>query len=49
MQRSQVNDVVVYNLSGQKTLPEWLNDKQRRKLLKNDDGVSLWLPSSPDA
>ncbi|GMS95578.1 hypothetical protein PENTCL1PPCAC_17753 [Pristionchus entomophagus] len=32
MQVSKANDVKIYNLSAGKSVPEWLNDRQRRKL-----------------
>ena len=38
MQVSTANDVKVYNLSVGKTLPEWISDRKRRTLLKNDVG-----------
>jgi len=36
MQVSRTNDVKIYNLSAGKTLPEWLSERQRRKLVKQD-------------
>ena len=36
MQVSQLNDVNVYNLSSGKSLPEWLSDRKKRQLLKQD-------------
>ena len=38
MQVTTANDVKVYNLSVGKTLPEWISDRKRRTLLKNDVG-----------
>eukprot|EP00080_Pristionchus_pacificus_P010929 PDM70949.1 nol-10 [Pristionchus pacificus] len=32
MQVSKANDVKIYNLSAGKSVPDWLNDRQRRKL-----------------
>ena len=34
------NDVKVYNLSAGKSLPEWISERKRRALLKNDIGAS---------
>ncbi len=39
MQVSQLNDVNVYNLSSGKSLPEWLSDRKKRQLLKQDVDV----------
>lgn len=36
MQVSELNDVKVYNLSSGKSLPEWLSERKRRQLLKQD-------------
>lgn len=36
MQVSQLNNVNVYNLSSGKSLPEWLNDRKKRQLLKQN-------------
>ena len=36
MQVSITNNVKIYNLSAGKSLPEWLTERQRRKLVKND-------------
>ncbi|XP_077991295.1 nucleolar protein 10-like [Glandiceps talaboti] len=36
MQVSNPNNVKIYNLSVGKSLPEWLSDRKRRQLLKND-------------
>ena len=36
MQVSTTNDVKIYNLSAGKSLPDWLSDRQKRKLVKND-------------
>uniref|UniRef100_A0A3P9A4E0 Nucleolar protein 10 n=1 Tax=Esox lucius TaxID=8010 RepID=A0A3P9A4E0_ESOLU len=36
MQTSSVNDVKIYNLSHGKSLPEWLSDRKKRALQKND-------------
>jgi len=36
MQVSITNNVKIYNLSAGKSLPEWLSDRQKRKLVKND-------------
>ncbi|XP_043533823.1 nucleolar protein 10 [Chiloscyllium plagiosum] len=36
MQVSSVNDVKIYNLSYGKSLPEWLSDRKKRSLQKND-------------
>ncbi|XP_002157010.2 nucleolar protein 10 [Hydra vulgaris] len=33
---SQANNVKVYNLSSGKSLPEWISDRKKRQLLKND-------------
>ena len=42
MQVSTANDVKVYNLSAGKSLPEWISDRKKRTLLKNDVGKSLF-------
>ena len=39
MQVSSANDVKVYNLSAGKSLPEWISDRKKRTLLKNDIGT----------
>ena len=39
MQVSCANDVKIYNLSAGKSLPEWLDEKRRRKLGKKDGDV----------
>ena len=36
MQVSQANNVKVYNLSSGKSLPEWISDRKKRQLLKQD-------------
>ena len=36
MQVSTTNDVKIYNLSAGKSLPEWLTERKRRQLVKND-------------
>ena len=36
MQVANPNNIKIYNLSAGKSLPEWLSDRKRRKLLKND-------------
>jgi len=36
MQVSQANNVKVYNLSSGKSLPEWISDRKKRLLLKQD-------------
>uniref|UniRef100_A0A672HS66 Nucleolar protein 10 n=1 Tax=Salarias fasciatus TaxID=181472 RepID=A0A672HS66_SALFA len=36
MQISSVNDVKIYNLSHGKSLPEWLSDRKKRQLQKQD-------------
>ena len=41
MQVSTANDVKVYNLSSGRTLPEWISDRKKRALLKNDFGEPL--------
>ena len=43
MQVSTANNVKVYNLSAGKSLPEWISDRKKRTLLKNDVGESLNL------
>lgn len=39
MQVSQPNDVKIYNLTAGKSLPEWLPERKRRQLLKNDEDL----------
>ena len=39
MQVSELNDIKVYNLSSGKSLPEWLSERKRRQLLKQDVDV----------
>ncbi|KAK3777638.1 hypothetical protein RRG08_021752 [Elysia crispata] len=39
MQVSNANNVKIYNLSAGKSLPEWLTDRQRRKLQSKDNDV----------
>ncbi|XP_072107328.1 nucleolar protein 10 [Mobula birostris] len=39
MQVSSVNDVKIYNLSYGRSLPEWLSDRKKRSLQKNDVDV----------
>ncbi|XP_005100498.1 nucleolar protein 10 [Aplysia californica] len=39
MQVSNANNVKIYNLSAGKSLPEWLTDRQRRKLQNKDDDI----------
>ncbi|CAM9650457.1 unnamed protein product [Lampetra planeri] len=39
MQVSSINNVKIYNLSSGKSLPEWLTDRKRRELLKQDVAV----------
>ena len=41
MQVSTANNVKVYNLSAGKSLPEWISDRKKRTLLKNDVGESV--------
>lgn len=41
MQVSTANNVKVYNLSAGKSLPEWISDRKKRTLLKNDAGESI--------
>ncbi|XP_023332640.1 nucleolar protein 10 [Eurytemora carolleeae] len=36
MQVSRTNDVKIYNLSAGKTLPEWISERKRRQLVKQD-------------
>lgn len=44
MQVCTANDVKVYNLSLGKTIPEWISDRKRRTLLKEDIGQpDNWL------
>ena len=42
MQVRTANDVKVYNLSAGKSVPEWISDRKRRALLKNDLGTPSW-------
>lgn len=42
MQVSTANNVKVYNLSAGKSLPEWISDRKKRTLLKNDVGESIF-------
>ena len=44
MQVTTANDVKVYNLSVGKTLPEWISDRKKRTLLKNDVGKASNVP-----
>ena len=39
MQVSTTNDVKIYNLSAGKSLPEWLTERKKRQLVKNDIDV----------
>lgn len=39
MQVSQPNDVKIYNLSAGKSLPEWISERKRRTLQKNDISI----------
>ncbi|RUS69583.1 hypothetical protein EGW08_022653 [Elysia chlorotica] len=39
MQVSNANNVKIYNLSAGKSLPEWLTDRQKRKLQNKDNDV----------
>ncbi|XP_069742395.1 nucleolar protein 10 [Narcine bancroftii] len=39
MQVTSVNDVKIYNLSYGRSLPEWLSDRKKRSLQKNDIGL----------
>ncbi|XP_059163075.1 nucleolar protein 10-like [Physella acuta] len=39
MQVCNANNVKIYNLSAGKSLPEWLTDRQKRKLQNRDDDV----------
>lgn len=41
MEVTTSNDVKVYNLSAGKSLPEWISDRKKRTLLKNDLGEFL--------
>ena len=41
MEVTTANDVKVYNLSSGKSLPEWISDRKKRTLLKNDVGRQL--------
>ena len=36
MKVSEANDVKIYNVSAGKSVPQWLSDRQRRRLLHND-------------
>lgn len=47
MQVSSTNNVKVYNLSVGKTLPEWISDRKKRTLLKNDVGKMIVLRFRP--
>ena len=38
MQVTRAGGVKVYNLSAGKSLPEWISERKRRTLLKNDLG-----------
>ena len=40
MQVTTVNDVKAYNLSAGRSLPEWISERKRRTLLKNDVGMA---------
>lgn len=42
MQVNCANDVKVYNLSAGKSLPEWISDRKKRTLLKNDIGIDFF-------
>ena len=44
MEVTTANGVKVYNLSAGKSLPEWISDRKKRTLLKNDSGM-WWLVS----
>jgi len=39
MQVSNANNVKIYNLSAGKSLPEWLTDRQKRKLQNKDEDI----------
>lgn len=39
IQVSTANDVKVYNISTGKSLPEWISERKRRSLLKNDESL----------
>ncbi|XP_065190149.1 nucleolar protein 10-like [Sycon ciliatum] len=39
MQVVDVNDVKIYNLSSGKTLPDWISERKRRSMVKNDAGL----------
>ena len=41
MQVSTANSVKVYNLSAGKSLPDWISERKRRTLLKNDVGKQV--------
>ena len=41
MQVTTAGGVKVYNLSAGKSLPEWISERKRRALLKNDLGQNL--------
>ncbi len=43
---STSNDVKVYNLSAGKSLPEWISDRKKRILLKNDLGEFKMVPEN---
>lgn len=36
MQVTDVNDVRIFNLTGSKSLPEWLSERARRRLVNSD-------------
>lgn len=38
-QVSITNNVKIYNLSVGRSLPEWISERQRRKLVKNDEEI----------
>jgi ribosome biogenesis protein ENP2 len=46
MQVTTAGGVKVYNLSAGKSLPEWISERKRRALLKNDLGQNLYNNSS---
>ncbi len=39
MQVTTSNDVRIYNLSAGKSLPDWLEERKRRALVKSDEGL----------
>ena len=45
MQVSTAGGVKVYNLSAGKSLPEWISERKRRSLLKNDVGTAQFTNS----